>query len=478
MDEPTPSSKPPFVAGLPDAPLQRPSDFPGYDGPLVCPFYGPDHPARRDEESKEAFNEDVARVAFGEVSMAGLLEIQSWRPPYAREFAGDYWLLSVLSWVVSNAQKGDPEGVDSYRFEDFRFIKHGLRDVDVMVHLEGAQLERTRLQHIDLEGAHCQHAELRGAALEHAKLSFAHLDGANCEAARLNHAILFLVTLEKAILSGTEMRHAVLMRARLAGAVLEGATLDNANVRLASGLLFDDTAVQRLDIEGNAPDPWSTLRRTYTGPMFFVHLLLLVGFLLPYTAKVLTLTMTARGYDALRRSLEAAEGVPAGAEVVRGWLDRFDASHSQVSAWKVLLGWTHDWWWLMGPTAVCIILYNFSRGYLTLNVGVLRDQTDRVERTPTIEEYYGPCHPLALEDAGWRRIPAVWRDRVRDWIGADEHTTAMRWRWRNRALLWPWKAIGLYRLHLIARVLFWISIASVILHVGSWLLTTTVPVPK
>lgn len=260
--------------------------------------------------------------------------------------------------------------------------------------------------------------------------------------------------------------------------MLEKATLNYALTREATGILFNDNAVQGMDIEGNAKDPWSVLRRKYTGPMFFVHLLLLVAFVLPYAAKVLALTVTGRTYEAMRVSLESGIEAPAGADVVQAWLERFDAAHTQTHAWWALLGGTQGLWWLFVPTALAILLYNILRGYLTLRVGILRDQADRVLRTPTLEEYYGPCHPLARNDARWPRLWPVWKRNAARWWKAEESDHRMCRRVANMAMLSPLGVLGLYRLHQIARVLFWISLASVSFHVGAWLLTTTVPVPK
>lgn len=316
--------------------------------------------------------------------------------------------------------------------------------------LDGANLRCAKLPCADLERAFLKDSNLRGARLIKANLT-------GCE-------------LERADLSCADLTEAQAQMSTMNGCILDVANFDQANVRGAKDILFNDTKVKRLDIEGNAKYPWSVLRRKYTGPMFFVHLLLLVGFVLPYAAKVLTLTMTARGYDALRASLEAGQGAPPGGEVVRAWLEHFDASHMDIPAWMVLLGWTHDWGCIMVPAALAILCYNLLRGHLTLAIGVLRDQADRVHRTPTLEEYFGPCHPLAGNDAGWHRVPAVWWRRCKEW-GKGER------RWKNRGTLNPLPVIGPWYLHQFARVLFWISIASVALHVGWWLLDTTVPVP-
>lgn len=441
-----PTEPPPFVAGLPDAPLERPSDFPDYDGPLVCPFYGPDHPARRDEESTEAFNEDVARVAFGNTHVNRLQALHSRTP-----FAGDWWVLLSLLHAMSVAEKHDPQGQDPTRFGDWDEQHSAWMNLQLIVHLEFANLDGADLAHANLLLAHLEHVDLSLARADHADFRYAHLEDADLELSRLSYCDLSSCFLQDASLNR--------------------ACLDYASIRSSHGVLFDDNQSVRLNIEGNAPDPWSTLRRTYTGPMFFVHLLLLVAFLLPYAAKVLTLTTTARGYEALRQSLEAGEGVPPGGEVVRAWLEHFDASHTQTHAAWVLLGGTHAWWWAMVPTALAILCYNVLRGHLTLTIGVLRDQADRVERTPRVVEYCGECHPQAGKVAGVRRVPVVWRRHFRKWR-KDEY------RWRNLGRLNPLPIIGPWHLHQLARVLFWISIASVVLHVGAWLWTTTVPVPK
>jgi uncharacterized protein YjbI with pentapeptide repeats len=517
MDTPQ-HAKEPFFAGLPDGPVELPSGWLDPDGPLVCPFYGPNHPARRDEESKEAFNEHIARAAFGREMIEMLTKRQG-----RVIFRGDWWLLGRLWHAIITAGASDEihtAAFDSLATDHEKMLRSG-----VQAHLEAVNLVNLRLEHARLRSAHLEHARLGGSHLEHANLSDAHLEHADlCESnlqhailmeAQLVHADLSYCKLQHAQLVGANMNHANLMEAHfehaglngvvlnnaaLGGAFLDDAYLENASLhhawlewanldraclRGAQGLLFNENAVQRLDIEGNAPDPWSTLRRTYTGPMFFVHLLLLVAFLLPYAARVLTLTTTARGYEALRESLDAGEGVPPGGEVVRAWLAHFDASHTQTHAAWVLLGGTHAWWWAMVPTALAILCYNVLRGHLTLTIGVLRDQADRVERTPTLVEYYGHCHPLAGDDAGVRRIPAVWWRRAKDlWTrkpflrGGVLYERLEINRWKHKDLLNPLPIIGPWYLHQLARVLFWISIASVALHVGWWLWDTTVPMPN
>lgn len=441
--------------------LPPPEDF-------RLPSYPADSPVWRDEMSTEAFNEVAARASFGDACIDWLVERNS---PFGKRFLGDWWWLAFLMRCIAHAEQSDPDCEDSDRFKAFNSVRRQLILTGLRLHLEHAELGLADLCYADLGGAHLEHARLVGARLVRAELGGAHLD----------HANLFSAHLQYAYFSGAHLEHAILTEANLAHAKLKDTKFDNAKVRSAKAILFDDTRVRRLDIEGAAPDPWSALRRTYTGPKFFFNLLLVAGFLLPYATKILALTTTARTADTLRAAMDSDRPPPAGSEVVADWLAHLDATLTDTPAWWVLLGGTKDWWWFFVPTALAIVFYNFLRGYLTLKIGVLRDQADRVERTPTLKEYYGPCHPLAQKDAGWRRLWAVWKRQAGEWRkseGRPEGVGVWLWRRKNIVLLNPLPIIGPWRLHLIARVLFWISLLSVLIHVGTWLLTTTVPVPK
>ncbi|MCC5785138.1 MAG: pentapeptide repeat-containing protein [Phycisphaerales bacterium] len=468
---------------------------------IAWPIYPEDSPAYSDGENKQAFNEDAARAAFGDACIDQLLNEQE-------RFRGDWWILALLLRCEAHAERIDPAREDNGRFGLLSIIRDFHRENGVTLHMERANLSGTHLEHANLEWSHFEnadlsrthfehanftwshlkHAVLSGATLDHANLAwsrlgdaslyYASLENADLHGARLDHARLIGACIKNTNLDGANLEYANISDARLERANMHRANLDHATVREATGILFDDNAVQRLDIEGGAKDPWSVLRRKYTGPMFFVHLLLVVAFVLPYAGKVLALTVTDRVYAGIRASLEAGAEAPAGAEVVRSWLEHFDTAHTQTPAWWALLGGAQALWWVFVPTAAIILIYNALRGFLTLRVGILRDQADRVLRTPTLEEYYGPGHPLAGDDAGWRRILPVWKRRMAQWHKAEDAERPWHWRWVNRSMLSPLNAIGLYRLHSIASVLFWITLASVGFHIGAWLLTTTVPVPN
>jgi hypothetical protein len=121
------------------------------------------------------------------------------------------------------------------------------------------------------------------------------------------------------------------------------AKLDQADIRFARGLSFDENSVANtkftnrssviwrarlawikalawinkrlpfgvqdlLNVPIETEDTWSTLRRCYTGPSFFISLLFLVAFLLPYVAQTFLLVQVSRGEGVLVSTAESLTG--------------------------------------------------------------------------------------------------------------------------------------------------------------------------
>ena len=103
-------------------------------------------------------------------------------------------------------------------------------------HLEKAILSKTYLQGADLSGAHLQGANLRDAHLQGADLSGACLQSADLSGACLQGAILYGANLQGSLLRETYLQQANLGSARLQGSLLpraqfQGATLTEADLR-------------------------------------------------------------------------------------------------------------------------------------------------------------------------------------------------------------------------------------------------------
>ena len=126
-----------------------------------------------------------------------------------------------------------------------------------------------------------------------------------------------------------------------------------------------------------------------------------------------------------------------------------------------------------------------AEGVNTVGVTALREAEERSGVTPSLTDYYGPMHPLS----------EAFKERVLMWVFDDEvgyrapkyepaRATCLWREWRWMASCWlrydkdfPLMAIGLYRLHCIARVLFWLAVAAFVFRAAHWVLTATVPAP-
>lgn len=116
--------------------------------------------------------------------------------------------------------------------------------------LNGANLEKARLQKAVLERADLKGAILMGARLQKAELGWARLQGANLSQAHLQGADLYKAKLQGAHLSGAELQGADIGRARLQGAYLLRAHLEGAHLWTAhlQGAYLSDAHLRGADL--------------------------------------------------------------------------------------------------------------------------------------------------------------------------------------------------------------------------------------
>ena len=281
-----------------------------------------------------------------------------------------------------------------------------------MARLEGANLRKASLKEADLTLAH-----LKETNFIHARLKSANLHEANLEKANLSWAHL-----ENAALSYVKLGGATLFGAHLEGASLRSANLSNTDLRDCKGLRFDDTLVLRSRLTprpGNffsrllpwfiynpVTDPWSELRRAYTGPNFLLTLLALIAFLLPYVVQIaawrsvnLAQELTQQTLSDLRIDYEtlAARGAisPSAAHVLESSLmnlEQYDTclaeSCTRYRIWQLLIGWNKGW--LFVALALAVLLYNGVRYYLTQTIAAFREEEERSGYTPSLRAYFTP----------------------------------------------------------------------------------------
>ncbi len=321
------------------------------------------------------------------------------------------------------------------------------------VQLEGAdfthaQLEKTNLSHARLKGAYLISVNLKGAdlfkaQLDDSNLSASNLEGANLEKVQLNraeleetelkdaslaeaileNANLYKANLEGADLSDAQLERADLSNARFQRADLYRADFSNANLNDCTGLRFNDTKVLHARLTarpGNSfnrllnpffiynpkTDPWSELRRAYTGPNFLLTLLALIGFLLPYIFQIATwrsinIAQELAQENLIRLQTEYDELVTEGvitlsvATTLESTIEKLKNVDTCLAEecksyriWQLLIGVNKGWRFV--ALALAIILYNILRHNLTQTILAFREEEERSGYTPALKEYFTP----------------------------------------------------------------------------------------
>jgi uncharacterized protein YjbI with pentapeptide repeats len=265
-------------------------------------------------------------------------------------------------------------------------------------------LRQAKLNGSDLSGASfascdLSEADLSGCALRNAYLGVANLTRATIQGAVATNANLLL----------TNLNGADLQNSTLDGINLKAANLDQTNFKNVKGTFFlDDNSIRGSRFSTRATDPYSVLRRNYTGPMFFLTLFLTAMALLPYVLKAMAWSFTgsveAKAHDyvhaqitALRNELPPDVYERASKLVEPSWrVQKPNFKESRV--WKIVVGLEEEKPWIAVFVTVILVLYNALRGWLTFQMSGLRDAEERSHHSPARSEYEQlyACHSRFL----------------------------------------------------------------------------------
>jgi len=266
--------------------------------------------------------------------------------------------------------------------------------------LSGANLLRASLKDANLRMTKLPKSKLDGADLTRAELTQAFMNGADAAAATFVGATLEMAELESADLSWAKLKGARLVNARMRGAKLLAADFEGADLQGTTGVRFNSSLTRGARLSPRPDDPWSELKRWYTGTMFAFHLLLLVAFVIPYvgrTAMWVGVTKIQGGVADTLAHLEAKAKkiqLPDGGVLIEALREApltpcLANNCRQWSVWQVLLGLDRSGWWarILSCLAGTLILYNICRAVLTWWVGLLRDVEDRSGWSPGWSQY-------------------------------------------------------------------------------------------
>ncbi len=303
------------------------------------------------------------------------------------EFKLKEWLTTVNNYQLAR-KCGEPERL---RLKDTKLREFDLRDVDLAEidfanrDLSGADLSGTKLMGSSWTTCQFGLANLKDAQLQGATFG----SGCNFEGATLNGCAVYRASFSASNFHNAKAVGANFDYVDFGNSPLTNMDLTRASLDNASNYLLDRAVVRDTRFSAHATDPWSQLRRTYTGPRFVLNLSLLITFVLSLVAK-------AFAYQILVL-IEAAPGLADGIEA-------YCRIHTceYVRIGDVLLGF-HD-----GAEFFVIssLVYNLLRFVLTFGVSALREQEERSGRSPA----YDP--PPMLDN---RRRPTHWLRHFRQY---------------------------------------------------------------
>ena len=217
--------------------------------------------------------------------------------------------------------------------------------------------------------------------------------------------------------------------------------------------ILDDTQIRNARFSSTSADPWTTLRRNYSGPMFAIHLLLLIAFLFPLVSKAAFWVTVGRTEETLKQNekvqkflkqmgpiqseaekavkqnekaqkfleqiksilkkmekpvnqnkkteklfakaqellvkaqgfLEKAKSIEEKGAEIAGKATGKSLQWEETRVGWILVGWHSGM--LLFVLALCGIVYNALRFWLTYKVGLLRDREQQSGRSPGKNEY-------------------------------------------------------------------------------------------
>jgi hypothetical protein len=190
----------------------------------------------------------------------------------------------------------------------------------------------------------------------------------------------------------------------LAGVNCRRADFRGTDLRNAEGFILDENAIEGTYFPIEPRDPYSLLRKTYTGPRYAIVFALSLAALLPH--------------------------------LLQGFIPREEPR----KVYEVILGWHEDW---IQALATCVLItYSCVRLWVTFVMSGLRDAEERTKRTPSRDFYFA-------EYSAWAKTKSkpAYFVQLTKWLFSPVH--CHRW-----FLHWVYK---LAVASIVAKILRWLA---------------------
>lgn len=255
------------------------------------------------------------------------------------------------------------------------------------VKLAHADFSESQMRKTILKDAYLFNANMTGAFMKEAVLTGADLTQANLTAADLTET-----DFSNATIKGTNLKNTITQRAIFAGAWVED----------AKHLTFDSSLTRGAAFPTTSHDPWSVLRRNYTGSHLLFHLLFLIATLIPYVGRTAAWLLVNRVQTvAVEESakLQEQKGITLGDGAISVTFDDktlkrianaqtcLAANCTETRVWKILLGLDRPFpFWVL---PLCSGLWGIMRTLLIFEVTPLSDLEDRSGFSPAWRGRHG-----------------------------------------------------------------------------------------
>lgn len=377
-------------------------------------------------------------------ALGWFMRVRTWLPAILLRWMRRRWLngpahKSFRRSLDTGALRGNPDHLKklnrgAVEWNEWRRVERERGEARERIDLRGFNLRGRVLSDFDLRDADLQEAILRGAELRSnlrgALLLRADLRGANLRGASIDD--------KESDLRGCDFRECDVSEA----------LLDQADMRSVRGLVLDSTRVRNARFSPTAGDPWSVLRRSYTGPRLGFNIILLLLFVTPYVAKTTAWIAVNRvQQNANQATSWIMDNVPLGESGVSVADRAIQRSANYLKSktpseqngwhpyrvWQLLLGFDREatYW----TTALALFIYNIGRAFLTYWVGPLRDEEERSGHSPAHRKRETDRELRLWHTYGWmqwphRAVRALFLVAVGAFI---VHT----WSWMNLLVLLP-----------------------------------------